>query len=459
MPMRILKKGVKIVHRRQTLNEVYEDIDITRRIFYSMQSSPSGSNVPWIRAFNSEDLDRIYFLIHSGKKYISSFVKYYADASGGKLDATQNAYLSLNVRNFYIKKWQELYDTLAYTYDPISNYDMVETETITTQGGETQTGQNTETPIGSETDTLSYSGSEKDTLKKLGQETNETEYSGSEKDTLKKLGQETNETEYSGSETTVETPTGREKTTTEYTGGESNTQSGTKTTTASSTPTGTEITNENKTETYNNLKDTNTEYGFNSNYDNPPTPQNESVRTGSITTANLLQRSFIGREDMTVTTENFDDYTSTKSFDRREDVVTHEFDSRETETEKSFTDRIDTSTTSFTDRQDENEKTFTNRKDTTQTSFTDRQDENEKTFTNRKDTREIAFSEDRQNIIDISNEITRSSIVSRTLTRRGNIGVTTTQQMIEAQRELLLWDYFYKIVFPDLDKLLTLSIY
>lgn len=457
--MMLMKKGVKMMTRRQTLNEVYEDIDITRRIFYSMQTSPSGTNVPWIRAFNSEDLDRIYFLVHSGKKYISSFVKYYADASGGKLDATQNAYLSLNVRNFYLKKWQELYNTLSYTYDPISNYDMVETETINTQGGESQTGQNTETPLGSETDTLTYSGSEKDILKKLGQEKNETEYSGSEKDTLKKLGQETNETEYSGSESTIETPTGREKTITEYGGSENTTQGGTKTTTTSMTPIGSEITNENKSETYNSLKDTNTEYGFNSSYDTPPSPQNESVRTGSINTSNFLQRSFIGRNDLTTTDETFNDYTTTKSFDRREDVSTLEFDGRETETEKSYTDRVDTSTTSFTDRQDESEKTFTNRKDTTQTSFNDRQDENEKTFTNRKDTREIAFSEDRQTIIDTSNAVTRSSIVSRTLTRRGNIGVTTTQQMIEAQRELLLWDYFYKIVFPDLDKLLTLSIY
>ena len=46
----------------------------------------------------------------------------------------------------------------------------------------------------------------------------------------------------------------------------------------------------------------------------------------------------------------------------------------------------------------------------------------------------------------------------RTLTRSGNIGVTTSQQMIESERSLWDW-YFFDVVFRDLDKMLTLSIY
>ena len=45
------------------------------------------------------------------------------------------------------------------------------------------------------------------------------------------------------------------------------------------------------------------------------------------------------------------------------------------------------------------------------------------------------------------------------LTRTGNIGVTTSQQMIEQQRQLVAYDYFEFIVFPDIDKYLTLSVY
>ena len=46
-----------------------------------------------------------------------------------------------------------------------------------------------------------------------------------------------------------------------------------------------------------------------------------------------------------------------------------------------------------------------------------------------------------------------------TLTRHGNIGVTTSQQMIESERKLWMWSFFYEVVFPDIDRLLCLSIY
>ena len=48
---------------------------------------------------------------------------------------------------------------------------------------------------------------------------------------------------------------------------------------------------------------------------------------------------------------------------------------------------------------------------------------------------------------------------SYTLTRTGNIGVTTSQQMIQSERDLWMWDYFENVVFPDVDRILTLSIY
>lgn len=46
-----------------------------------------------------------------------------------------------------------------------------------------------------------------------------------------------------------------------------------------------------------------------------------------------------------------------------------------------------------------------------------------------------------------------------TLTREGNIGVTTSQQMIESERNLWLWNFFRNVVFPDVDKILALRIY
>lgn len=46
-----------------------------------------------------------------------------------------------------------------------------------------------------------------------------------------------------------------------------------------------------------------------------------------------------------------------------------------------------------------------------------------------------------------------------TLTRSGNIGVTTSQQMIESERSLWVWNFFRNVVFPDIDRVLTIQIY
>lgn len=45
------------------------------------------------------------------------------------------------------------------------------------------------------------------------------------------------------------------------------------------------------------------------------------------------------------------------------------------------------------------------------------------------------------------------------LERSGNIGVTTSQQMIESEINLWKWNFFLDVVFPDVDKVLTSPIY
>ena len=46
-----------------------------------------------------------------------------------------------------------------------------------------------------------------------------------------------------------------------------------------------------------------------------------------------------------------------------------------------------------------------------------------------------------------------------TLTRRGNIGVTTSQQLLQSERDLWKWNFFMDVVFPDVDRVLTIEIY
>lgn len=45
------------------------------------------------------------------------------------------------------------------------------------------------------------------------------------------------------------------------------------------------------------------------------------------------------------------------------------------------------------------------------------------------------------------------------LTRTGNIGVTTSQQMLESERNLWIWNYFYTVIFPAVDRVLTIQSY
>ena len=45
------------------------------------------------------------------------------------------------------------------------------------------------------------------------------------------------------------------------------------------------------------------------------------------------------------------------------------------------------------------------------------------------------------------------------LTRTGNIGTVTAQDMIKQEREILMFDYFYDVVFPDILRVLTIKIY
>lgn len=45
------------------------------------------------------------------------------------------------------------------------------------------------------------------------------------------------------------------------------------------------------------------------------------------------------------------------------------------------------------------------------------------------------------------------------LHRTGNIGVTTSQQMLESERAVWMWKFFYDVVFPDCDRVLTIQTY
>lgn len=60
---------------------------------------------------------------------------------------------------------------------------------------------------------------------------------------------------------------------------------------------------------------------------------------------------------------------------------------------------------------------------------------------------------------DSGTETTYASGYSHGLTRSGNIGVTTSQRMIEAEHNLWMWNFYYQVLFPAVDRVLTIPIY
>ena len=59
---------------------------------------------------------------------------------------------------------------------------------------------------------------------------------------------------------------------------------------------------------------------------------------------------------------------------------------------------------------------------------------------------------------NLANSQTVDEGIERTMTRSGNIGVTTSQQLLQSEIELWEWNFFEQ-VFRDLDSVLTLKIY
>ena len=166
-----------------------------------------------------------------------------------------------------------------------------------------------------------------------------------------------------------------------------------------------------------NIVNSNSVYAFNSS---TPSPTTVSNNNGTET------NQYLNRSDK-------DEGTETTSFNGRIDrnnAVSEE-------------DRTSTETTSFTGRTDTDAGTSANAKTGTETT----------SFDGRTDTDGGTSATARTGTDTLTHN------TSYRLTRSGNIGVTTAQQMIESERQLWLWNFFYKIVFPDVDKVLTLNIY
>lgn len=104
------------------------------------------------------------------------------------------------------------------------------------------------------------------------------------------------------------------------------------------------------------------------------------------------------------------------------------------------------------DNQKVNENITVSNTETRNTKDTETKDLTDTTTYGRTDTETKDLTDDH------TGTETTTGKTEHTLHRHGNIGVTTSQQMVTAERELWNW-FFYDVVFTDIDKYLTISVY
>lgn len=82
---------------------------------------------------------------------------------------------------------------------------------------------------------------------------------------------------------------------------------------------------------------------------------------------------------------------------------------------------------------------------------------NVKSFTNRKDVRTDDLTRTIRD--NLTNTRTHDEEMTHSSSRHGNIGVTTAQRMLGSERNLWLWNFFIKFLFPTVDAVLTVPYY
>ena len=172
-----------------------------------------------------------------------------------------------------------------------------------------------------------------------------------------------------------------------------------------------------------------------------------NVLTKNGTESNSLSKS--GSENVNESDTRGDVTTTTKkapfdseNFYNESQDLTSQSKADVKNTTTTFTDRVDNNTTTFANRSDNEQITY-NSSNNINKSFNGRSDENIKEFDGRADESLKSFM-DRKDVT--------------THTRSGNIGVTTSQQMLESQR-LLANFKFVDIVARDIVKKIAILLY
>ena len=189
------------------LREVFSDIgeplasaSLFAQIKRAWRNGSLDVNVPWGDSVDDSTLDMEYLLNHSGGKFCAPIIKSLLERGGtyvnedGTLSTNSVYILARIIVAKYKNNWQRLWDVNSSVYNPINNYDMVETrttkgasseakvskldrldeESVTNEYGKTETVDHGRTSdsmsyrYGINTDTEDPKPSEKDTMEEGG---------------------------------------------------------------------------------------------------------------------------------------------------------------------------------------------------------------------------------------------------------------------------------------------------
>lgn len=178
---------------------------------WSVKTDALGQWPPWNAEVDPIVIDREYFLNHSGSKFCSPLVKYYidkgeVDADGVLTDTAKSAIARIIIAK-YARSWKRLWDVNVAAYNPINNYDMVETRTTKGASSEAKVArldkidEETETNEYGKTETVEHGRTSDSMTYRYGINTDTSDPKPSEKNTTEEGGDTT--TIDGGSDSTV----------------------------------------------------------------------------------------------------------------------------------------------------------------------------------------------------------------------------------------------------------------
>jgi hypothetical protein len=98
-------------------------------------------DMSWWEGFDAETANIDYYINYSGNKSVSPLLTNFT--YGNKLTDIDKKIISTVVSNHYLNDWKRLYNAIYSDYNPINNYDMLETETTNGETGNTSKNENT----------------------------------------------------------------------------------------------------------------------------------------------------------------------------------------------------------------------------------------------------------------------------------------------------------------------------